>query len=178
MGIGCHSSHNHVFTMLVDCFVMDVLDQLAWIGLAVDNGCDARLVAPALDLRDIVAQVECAALQGVIQLVGVVASVFIEVEDAAVVLAHVLHNRLGHETTLDEIFQQTLRYPLRVLDIALATGQLLDEKNWIYQLERHAVAQSVPYRHPIGCRALHRSLGNTMADHVSSHLMQVGGSIP
>lgn len=48
--------------------------------------------------------------------------VFVEVHDASVQLAHVLDYRLGHETASDEILQEALGYPLRILDIALAAG--------------------------------------------------------
>ncbi len=58
---------------------------------------------------------------------------------------------------LDKVFQQAFRYPLRILDIALTTGQLLDEV-WIDKLEFHEPAKFVPHGHPIDGGALHGGL--------------------
>lgn len=101
-----------------------------------DDGLQHRLVAFARGGGDIVAQSEPATLQGGIELVAVVGHVLIQVHDSSVKLAHVLNNWFGHETSFDKILQDAFRYPLRVLDIALAARQLLDEIR-IYQFELH-----------------------------------------
>src|SRR5574344_197021 len=115
---------------------MDKLDKLLGACMPPDDGLQHRLIAFAHGGGDIVAQSEPAPLQGGIELVAVVGHVLIQVHDSSVKLAHVLNNWFGHETSFDKILQDAFRYPLRILDIALAARQLLDEIR-IYQFELH-----------------------------------------
>lgn len=122
--------------MLVDGSSVYHFHQFFRIGYALYDCLQRRLIAFGFDGGDVVAQTESTSLQGGVEFVAVVGHVIVEIHDAPVQLTHILHNRLRNETALDEILQQTLSYPLRILDIALATRKLLDEV-WIYELQFH-----------------------------------------
>ena len=113
-------------------------------------------------------------MQGCIKFVGIVGDVLLEIEYAAVELTHVLDYRLRHKTASYEVLKQTLGYPLRILDITLATGELLDEVR-VYKLEFHRVAKLVPHRHPVDRRAFHSGFCYSSIQHVLTHLTEVRG---
>ena len=122
--------------MLVDGTSVHHFHQFVRIGRAAYDCMKHLLIAFALYCGDVIAQTESASLHSGVQFVAVIGHVLVKIHDAAVEFAHVLHNRLRHETPLDEIFQQTFRYPLGILYITLASRQLLYEI-WIHKLEFH-----------------------------------------
>ena len=75
-------------------------------------------------------------MQGRVKFVGAVGDVLLQVKYATVELPHVLNYWLRHKTASYEVLKQTLGYPLGILDITLASGQLLDEV-WVHKLEFH-----------------------------------------
>ena len=76
-------------------------------------------------------------MQGSIKFIGIVSNVLLKVENSAIEpCACPERLALAQSSPFDEILQQALRYPLRILDIALATGQLFDEVR-IHQFEFH-----------------------------------------
>ena len=86
--------------------------------------------------RNIVAQPEAASLHGSVKFVAVVSHVLIQIHDASVQFAHVLYVGFRHETSLDKFLQDTFCYSLGILDVTLASWQLLDEIG-IYKFELH-----------------------------------------
>ena len=85
------------------------------------------MVTFACYLVDIIAQTKSTPMQGSVKFVGAVGDVLKQVEYAEVELVHVLNYQFGHKTAPDEILQVAFGYPLRIFDIALAIGELLDE---------------------------------------------------
>ena len=158
--------------MLVDGASVHQPRQLFGTRLAFGDLVDDALVTLPFDLGDEVAETEAAPLHHGVKLVGVVHQVFILVEYATAVLAHVLNHRVGHETAAYQVLLHALGYPLRVLHVALAVGELLDEIR-VDQLERHVVEKFVPHGNPINRRALHGALLHTAFDHVLAHLPKV-----
>ena len=156
----------------MQCYYSPRYSQLLGACLAFGYLADDAPVTFPVDLGDEVAEAEAASLQHGVKLVRVVHEVVLQVEYAAIVLAHVLNHRVGHETAAYQSLQHALGYPLGVLHVALAAGELLDEIR-VDQLERHVVEKFVPHGNPINRRALHGALLHTAFDHVLAHLPKV-----
>ena len=106
---------------------MNKLDEFVGACPTANDGFQHGLVAFAPGGGHIITQPKPTPLQGGVKLVAVVGHVLIKIHNTTVELAHILHDGTGYETSFDKILQDTFRYPLGILDIALAAGQLLDE---------------------------------------------------
>ena len=106
---------------------MHLLDEFLRGGHALAQLIHYVLVALRVGIRYVVAKPDVAALQHGIELRQLAYYLCVKVEDAAVVLPQLLDALRRHETAPNQVLQRTLRYPLGILHVALAAGQLLDE---------------------------------------------------
>ena len=102
-------------------------EKFRWIAYPFGDEADDILVTLPVRRRHIVADTDVAALQGGIKLAKLADALRIQVRDAAVVLTELLDDICRHIAAADKILQQAGRYPLRILHVALLSGQLLDE---------------------------------------------------
>ena len=92
---GCQRTRYGLEAVLAHGAAVDALGQFPGIRDARDDGVKHLAVAPAADVRDVVAQTHAAALKRRVELRALVHQLLVQVEDASVVLAHLLDGRFG-----------------------------------------------------------------------------------
>ncbi len=111
--------------VFVDDASVNTFDKFIGVCNTGGDGLHCLSVTLSCNLGDIVAQAETTTLQGCIKFIGIVSEILLKVKDTAVELTHVLDYWLRYKAPFNEILKQTLRYPLCIPDIALASGSCL-----------------------------------------------------
>ena len=134
---------------------------------------DNIFVTLSIGRRHIVADADITAMQGRIKFAQFANALGIQVRYPAVVLTELLDDIGRYIAAADKILQQTGRYPLRILHVALLPGQLLDEVR-IDQLQLYDVwFQHTPYRHPVDTGAFHTHFVDLVFLQHGSQLLQL-----
>ena len=148
------------------------LDEFLRIGDAFAEHVHDLLVTFRVCVRHIVAQPDVAPLHDSVELRELAHYLRVEVEDAPVILTQLLDALRRNEAAAHQVLHRALRYPLGILHVALAAGQLPDEVR-VDQLQAEVGLQHTPDGYPIHGRALHRHLGHTMRLHQATHVTQL-----
>ena len=159
-------------SVLVHDAPVDFPDEFLRVGYAIAQIIHHVLVALRVGVRHIVAQADVAALHDTVELGQLTHNLRVEVEDAAVVLTQLLDAFGRHEAAAHQLLQRTLRYPLRILHVALATWQLLDEVG-IHKLQLEVRLKNTPDGNPVHRSTLHRHLRHATNKHVVTHVTQL-----